>query len=79
MAGGSIEKLAAVLGHSSAEVTRRYAHLRPDLFPERDYGLLSVDLRRGTGEVAALAEARSDGHRLATEAKEGDASAGMNG
>jgi len=24
-----MEKLAAVLGHSSTEVTRRYAHLRP--------------------------------------------------
>lgn len=32
MANGSMEKLAAVLGHSSAEITRRYTHLRADLF-----------------------------------------------
>ena len=36
MANGSIEKLAAEFGHSSTEVTRRYAHLRPDHFREAD-------------------------------------------
>jgi hypothetical protein len=70
MHGGSIEKLAAVLGHSSAEVTRRYAHMRPDLFPERDHGLLAVDLRRGRGELVAMADAASVGHRLATDETE---------
>jgi integrase len=36
MSGGSMEKLAAMLGHSSTEVTKRYAHLRPDAFGDED-------------------------------------------
>jgi site-specific recombinase XerD len=36
---GSMEKLAAILGHSSTEVTKRYAHLRTDLFADRDLAL----------------------------------------
>jgi hypothetical protein len=32
MGGGSIEKLSAMMGHSSTLVTQRYAHLRPELF-----------------------------------------------
>ena len=56
MANGSLEKLAAVLGHSSTEVTRRYAHLRPDHFREADRRLLDVDLHHG-GEVRRLAVA----------------------
>lgn len=41
---GNIEKLAAILGHSSTVVTERYAHLRPDLFSARERDLLKVDL-----------------------------------
>jgi integrase len=36
MGGGSLEKLAHILGHSSTEVTKRYAHLRPDAFTDED-------------------------------------------
>lgn len=45
---GSIEKLAST-GHSSTWVTERYAHLRPDLFKERDLAILDVSgTRSGT-------------------------------
>jgi len=59
LGGGSIEKLAAVMGHSSLVVTERYAHLRPDLFRDSDYGLLDVDLASG-GQVVLLAELKAE-------------------
>jgi integrase len=50
--GGSLEKLAMILGHSSSEVTRRYAHLRPELLDAHDTARAQVDL--SPGEVVAL-------------------------
>lgn len=50
--GGSLEKLALLLGHSSSEVTKRYAHLRPELLDAKDTARAQVDL--GPGEVVAL-------------------------
>jgi integrase len=47
LGGGSIEKLREVLGHCSVLVTERYAHLRVDLFAERDFATIGVDLRPG--------------------------------
>jgi hypothetical protein len=44
MNGGSLEKLAHVLGHSSPEVTKRYAHLRPDAFGDADRARIRVQL-----------------------------------
>ena len=44
LAGGSIEKLKEIMGHSSVVVTERYAHLKPELFRAADYALLNVDL-----------------------------------
>lgn len=55
IAGGSMEKLAVVLGHSSTEVTRRYAHLRPDHLGEVERRLLAVDLGRPAGAVLPMA------------------------
>ncbi len=52
--GKPIEKLSAILGHSTVIVTQRYAHLRPDLFPESDYGALRIDLARGSGGPVEL-------------------------
>jgi len=52
LSGGSIEKLKEVLGHYSVIVTERYAHLRTDLFPTADLGLIALDL--GPGNVVEL-------------------------
>ncbi len=56
MAGGSIEKLKEILGHYSVVVTERYAHLRPDLFAERDLETIGVDLRPGSAEPGAIGQ-----------------------
>ncbi len=40
MADGSIAKLAAILGHSTTEVTKRYAHLIPGRFSANDLARL---------------------------------------
>lgn len=44
ISGGSIERLALILGHSSTEVTKRYAHLLPDHLGAEDRARLTVDL-----------------------------------
>jgi hypothetical protein len=54
MAGGSIEKLREVLGHSSVVVTERYAHLRTDLFGPSDLSRVAVDLSVATGKILPL-------------------------
>lgn len=43
-AGGSLMKLAAILGHSAMEVTTRYAHLQPGNFTEQERALVDVSL-----------------------------------
>lgn len=48
LSGGSIEKLKEMLGHYSVVVTERYAHLRTDLFPVADLGLIALDMKPGT-------------------------------
>jgi integrase len=53
LSGGSIEKLKEMLGHCSVIVTERYAHLKPDLFAQRDFGTIALDLKAG-GTVATL-------------------------
>ncbi len=54
MAGGSIEKLREVLGHSLVVVTERYAHLRTDLFGQADLARVAVDLSAATGKILPL-------------------------
>jgi integrase len=44
LAGGSIEMLREILGHSTVKVTERYAHLRPDLFPSQEVARANIDL-----------------------------------
>jgi integrase len=55
MAGGSLEQLAVLLGHSSTEVTQRYAHLRPDHLAAADVDRIALDLTPG-GAVAQLGQ-----------------------
>lgn len=47
ISGGSMERLALILGHSSTEVTRRYAHLRPEHLGAEDRARMSVVLELG--------------------------------
>jgi integrase/recombinase XerD len=46
--GGSIEKLREILGHSTVQVTERYAHLKPELFEEADLLRADVPLKIAT-------------------------------
>ena len=44
-AGGSLEKLRVILGHSSTEVTLRYGHLVRGQFTEQERALVDVQLQ----------------------------------
>ena len=70
LAGGSIEKLKEIMGHSSVVVTERYAHLKPELFRAADYELLNVDLT-SEGRVVQLkpkdAESGAVGYAAVTD------------
>jgi integrase len=44
LGGGSIEKLRVMMGHSTVQVTERYAHLRLDLFTDSDLRTMKVNL-----------------------------------
>ena len=52
--GGSLMKLAIVLGHSAAETTLRYAHLQPGNFTEQERRLADVYLGSEAAEVVPL-------------------------
>lgn len=54
MGGGAIEKLKEILGHSTVQMTERYAHLKTDLFGARDLGTIAVDLRAGSTETGTV-------------------------
>ncbi len=73
LGGGSIEKLSAVMGHSSTIVTQRYAHLRPELFTARDFGHMDVDLAAGDRLVSVVSTGAA-GHNLGTATSAGESS-----
>ena len=54
MGGGSIEKLKEMMGHSTVQITERYAHLKTDLFGARDLGTIALDLRPGSPETGTV-------------------------
>jgi integrase len=51
MGGGSIEKLKEMMGHSTVQMTERYAHLKTDLFGAKDLGTIPLDLRPESTET----------------------------
>jgi len=57
LGGNSLEKLREVMGHSTVQVTERYAHLKPELFGAADRATLKVSLARGGGQAEALGNA----------------------
>ncbi|MCP4449354.1 MAG: hypothetical protein GY811_29080 [Myxococcales bacterium] len=45
---GSMMSLSQIMGHSSVEVTERYARLLPGHYRESEYAMLDLDLRADT-------------------------------
>ncbi len=54
MAGNGIEKLSKIMGHSSVQVTERYAHLRPDAFNDADRATIKVSLAPAVGSTVSI-------------------------
>jgi len=81
LSGGSLEKLAKVMGHSSITTTQRYSHLKPDLFRNEDYQLLDVDLLRPSAEVVAIGQKEAEngtvGYAVVTQAAAESSSSGV--
>lgn len=65
--GGSMERLALILGHSSTEVTRRYAHLLPDHLGAEDRRRLKI--RLVSGQSLGSGRDTAKGTRSKTAAK----------
>jgi integrase len=59
LGGGGIELLSKIMGHASITTTEIYSHLRHDLFAEKAYDAVTVDLARPAGGVVSIS--RSSG------------------
>lgn len=57
MGGQSMEKLREVMGHSTVQMTERYAHLRPELFGAAERGAIRVNLSPGPDDKATVGHA----------------------
>jgi integrase len=69
LAGGSITKLSELLGHSTTDLTRRYAHCDPALFGPGELGRITVDLSTPGGKVIPMQKG-ADGYTEGTEGEE---------
>jgi hypothetical protein len=54
MDGRLIEKLKEIFGHSTVQVTERYAHLKTDLFSAADLAAMTIDLTLGEGRTVTI-------------------------
>ena len=59
LGGGGIELLSKIMGHASITTTEIYSHLRHDLFAEKAFDAVTVDLARPAGDVVSIS--RSSG------------------
>jgi integrase len=60
LGGGSMEKLAKILGHASVTTTeRRYSRMRPDMIRPSELAALDVDLSRTGGVVIDITARRA--------------------
>jgi hypothetical protein len=54
LGGGGIELLSKIMGHASITTTEIYSHLRHDLFAEKAFDAVTVDLARPKGDVVPI-------------------------
>jgi integrase len=67
MAGGHLEVLAKIMGHSSTAITQHYAHLLPDFFGANAHDMVTADLSRPAGNVVPFkAREVQNGSEMAT-------------
>lgn len=64
MAGRSLRELQAILGHSSIDITERYAHLVPGYFREGVYSALQVDLSDDPASVRPIRTGEPAAHPI---------------
>ena len=67
LGGGGIELLSKVMGHASISTTEIYSHLRHDLFAEKAFDAVTVDLSTPAGDVVSLRDVSvRNGHTMGT-------------
>ncbi len=67
LGGGSLEKLREMMGHSTVQVTERYAHLRVDLFAPTDLEMIRVDFKPGAQTADKLPRETDDAKEAANQ------------
>jgi hypothetical protein len=67
LGGGGIELLSKIMGHASITTTEIYSHLRHDLFAEKAFDAVTVDLARPAGDVVSISRSSGPlGHTMGT-------------
>jgi integrase len=67
LAGQGIETLREIMGHSTVQVTERYAHLRPDMFGPTHRGALKISLAPGAERPGRIGATVGPDNGSATE------------